>query len=142
MSERESGEGSGPHSRESGGPVSGLLGSLTGALTTLVAIAQTRLEIISTELQEEVGRAAELLLWAFIALFAAGIGLFLGALVLIFVFWDSHRLLVSVLVMGFFFLLALTAVLVLRAKLKGHGRLFESTIAEFARDREQLKNRF
>lgn len=136
MSESQSGSASG-----NSGPVSGLLGSLTNVLTTLVAIAQTRLEIISTELQEEVGQAAELLIWAFVALFAAGIGLFLGALVLIFAFWDSHRLLVSVLVMGFFFLLALTAVLMLRAKLKGRGRLFESTLAEFAKDREQLRNR-
>jgi uncharacterized membrane protein YqjE len=120
------------------GPISGLIGSLRGALSTLVVIAQTRLEIISTELQEEVGRAAELLLWAFVALLAAGIGLFLGALVLIFAFWETHRLLVSLLVMGFFFLLALAAVLVLRARLKSRPRLFEATIAEFARDREHL----
>ena len=127
---------------ENSGPVSGLLGSLANVLTTLVGIAQTRLEIISTELQEEVERAAELLVWAFIALFAAGIGLFLGALVLIFAFWDSHRLLVSILVMGFFVLLTLVAVLVLRVKLKRRTRVFDATIAEFARDREQLKARF
>jgi uncharacterized membrane protein YqjE len=129
---------SGSESRAETGPVSGLIGSLKGMLSSLIAIAQTRLELISTELQEEVGRAAELLLWAFIALFAAGIGLFLGALVLIFAFWETHRLLVSLLVMGFFFLLALTAVLVLRARLKSRPRLFEATIAEFARDREHL----
>jgi uncharacterized membrane protein YqjE len=40
--------------------------------------------------------------------------------------------------MGFFFLLALAAVLVLRARLKSRPRLFEATIAEFARDREHL----
>jgi len=129
---------SGSESGAETGPVGGLIGSLKNMVSSLIAIAQTRLELISTELQEEVGRAAELLLWAFIALFAAGIGLFLGALVLIFAFWDTHRVLVSVLVMGFFFLLALTAVLVLRAKLRARPRLFEATIAEFARDREHL----
>jgi uncharacterized membrane protein YqjE len=123
------------------GPISSLIGSLKGALSTLLGIAQTRLEIISTELQEEVGRAAELLLWAFVALFAAGIGLFLGALVLIFAFWETHRVLVSILVMGFFFLLALAALLVLRARLRSRPRLFEATIAEFARDREHLDSR-
>jgi uncharacterized membrane protein YqjE len=46
--------------------------------------------------------------------------------------------LVSLLVMGFFFLLALTALLLLRAKLRNRPRLFEATIAEFARDREHL----
>jgi uncharacterized membrane protein YqjE len=120
------------------GPISALIGSLKNTLATLIAIAQTRLEIVSTELQEEIGRAANILLWAFVALFTAGIGLFVGALVLIFAFWETHRLLVSLLVMGFFFLLALAAVLVLRAKLKGRPRLFEATIAEFSRDRERL----
>ncbi len=129
---------SGSESGAETGPVGGLIGSLKNVLSSLIAMAQTRLELISTELQEEVGRAAVLLLWAFIALFAAGIGLFLGALVLIFAFWETHRLLVSLLVMGFFFLLALTAVLVLRAKLQSRPRLFDATIAEFARDRELL----
>ncbi len=121
------------------GPISGLIGSLKGVLSTLVAIAQTRLEIISTELQQEIGLAANLLLWAFVALLAAGMGLLLGALVLIIVFWDTHRVLVSVLVMGFFFALATAAVLVLRAKLKARPRLFDATITEFARDREHLE---
>jgi uncharacterized membrane protein YqjE len=120
------------------GPVGGLIASLKSALATVLAIAQTRLEIISTELQEEIGRAANLLVWAFVALFAAGIGLFLGALVLIFVFWESHRVLVSVLVMGFFFAVAIAAALVLRAKLKHRPRLFDDTIAEFRRDRDRL----
>jgi uncharacterized membrane protein YqjE len=120
------------------GPISALIGSLKNALSTLIAIAQTRLEIVSTELQEEIGRAANLLLWAFVALFAAGMGLFVGALVLIFAFWETHRVLVSVLVMSFFFVLALSAALVLRAKLKSRPRLFEATIAEFSRDRDHL----
>jgi uncharacterized membrane protein YqjE len=121
------------------GPVSGLIGSLRNVVATVVAIAQTRLEIISTELQEEIGRAANLLLWAFVALLAGAIGLFLGALVLIFAFWESHRLLVSLLVMGFFVVLSVLAVLVLRAKLKSRPPLFEATIAELSRDREQLE---
>jgi len=120
------------------GPISSLLGSLAKVLANLVGIAQTRLEILSTELQQEVAQAAQMLLWAFVAVFAAGTGLFLGGLVLIFAFWDTHRLLAAVLVMGFFFLLAVVAVLMLRAKMKSRGRLFEATIAEFAKDREQL----
>ena len=123
------------------GPVGTLLGSLKNALSTLLGIAQTRLEIISTELQEEVGRAADLLVWAFVALLAAGIGLFLGALVLIFAFWETHRVLVSVLMVSFFFALAIAAALVLRSKLKNGPRPFDATIAEFRRDREHLDRR-
>jgi uncharacterized membrane protein YqjE len=123
------------------GPAGSLLGSLKNALATLIAIAQTRLEIISTELQEEVSRAANLLVWGFVALFAAGMGLFLGALVLIFAFWETHRVLVSVLMVSFFFALALAAALVLRAKLTHGPRPFDATIAEFKRDREHLGQR-
>jgi uncharacterized membrane protein YqjE len=120
------------------GPAAGFLGSVKNAFGTLLGIAQTRLELISTELQEEVSRAADLLMWAFIALFAAGIGLFLGALVLIFAFWETHRVLVSLLMVGFFFLLALSAALTLRSKLKNRPPPFDATIAEFKRDRAQL----
>lgn len=125
---------------ESGvGPVGGLIGSVKNVAATLAAIVQTRLEIFSTELQEEIGRAASLLVWAFVALLAAGIGLLLGALVLIIAFWDTHRLLVSLLVMGFFLLLSGIAVLVLRSKLANRPPLFEATIAELSRDRERLR---
>lgn len=130
-----------PADNDAPGPISSLLGSLTKVLANLIGIAQTRLEILSTELQQEVTQAAQMLLWAFVAVFAAGTGLFIGGLVLIFAFWESHRLLAAVLVMGFFFLLALIAVLMLRAKLKARGRLFEATIAEFAKDREHLGSR-
>jgi uncharacterized membrane protein YqjE len=122
-----------------GGPISGLIGSVKNVIATVLAIVQTRLEIISTELQEEIGRAANVILWAFVALLAAGIGLFLGALVLIFAFWDTHRLLVSMLVMGFFLLLSGTAVLVLRSKLANRPPLFGATIAELSRDRDHLQ---
>ena len=130
-----------PADTQEPGPVSSLLGSLAKVLANLVGIAQTRLEILSTELQQEVTQAAQMLLWAFVAVFAAGTGLFLGGLVLIFAFWETHRLMAAVLVMGFFFLLAVVAVLRLRAKLKARGRLFEATIAEFAKDREHLGSR-
>jgi len=126
---------------EDPGPASGLMASLARVLSTLVGIAQTRLELLSTELQQEVAQAVELLLWAFVALIAVGMGLFLGALVLIFAFWDTHRVLVAVLIMVFYLALALTAFLVLRAKFKGRGQLFGATIAEFAKDREYLKAR-
>ena len=49
----------GPEPNRSAG---GLLRSLTRMLATLVALAQTRLELLTTELQEEVQRAAEELL--------------------------------------------------------------------------------
>ncbi|HEY4645978.1 MAG TPA: phage holin family protein [Steroidobacteraceae bacterium] len=121
--------------------MSGLFRSLTNLLATVVAIAQTRLELLTTELQEEIHRAAGIMLWAFLTLFAAGIGLLLGAMAVIFVFWNTHRLLASVLVTSLFFGIAIVSGLVLRAKVRSKPHMLDGTLAELAKDRAQLQNR-
>ena len=123
------------------GPVSGLFKSLTNLVATVVGIVHTRVELLTTELQEEVHRVAELLVWTVIALLAAGMGLFLGALAIIFVFWDTHRLLAAVLVTASFFAIALVAVVVLQAKLRSKPPMLDATLAELAKDREHLRRR-
>lgn len=123
------------------GPLGGLLHSLTQVFTSLVAMAQTRLELLTTELQEEIQQAAQVLLWSFVALFAAGIGLFLAALVVIFAFWDTHRVLVSIIVTGAFFAIAVFAALNLLGKLRNRPRMLDGTLTELARDRERLDAR-
>ncbi len=123
------------------GPFSGLLSSLTQTFATLVAMAQTRLELLTTELQEEIQHAASMLLWAFVALFAAGIGLFMAALMVIFVFWDTHRVLAAVSVTLAFFAIATGAALYLRNKVRTRPRMLDGTLAELARDRQRLDER-
>jgi uncharacterized membrane protein YqjE len=123
------------------GPISGLMHSLRTLLATVAAIAHTRLELLSTELQEEMHRVAQIMVWTIIALLAAGIGLFLTALVIIFIFWDTHRLFASLAVTGAFFALAAVAGLVLRAKVRGKPRLLDATLTELAKDRDQLASR-
>jgi uncharacterized membrane protein YqjE len=123
------------------GPIRGLFRSLANLLATAIGIAQTRLELLSTELQEEVHRAAEILVWTVIALLAAMIGLFMLGLVIIFIFWDTHRIVASVSVMGGLVLIALTAMLVLRAKIRSRPRLFDATLTELAKDRASLMHR-
>jgi uncharacterized membrane protein YqjE len=126
---------------EPGGPVRGLVRSVANLVATAVAVAHTRLELFSTELQQEVHRAAEILVWIGVALMAGGIGLFLLALVIVFVFWDTHRLLASIVVTSAFFLIALLSALVLRAKIRGKPRLLDATLTELAKDRANLAQR-
>jgi uncharacterized membrane protein YqjE len=123
------------------GPVHNLFRSGANLLATMLAIAQTRLELLTTELQEEVHRAAEILMLMLVVLVAAGLGLFMTALVIIFVLWDTHRLLASVMTTGFFFVIALLAGVVLRAKIKSKPRMLDATIAELAKDRQMLARR-
>lgn len=122
-------------------PASGLFQSLNNFAGTFVAIAHTRLELLTTELQEEVREVGEILVWSFVALFAAMMALFLGALTVIFVFWDTHRVLAALLMTAAFLLIAAIAALLLRNKMRTKPPLLDATLAELARDRDQLKAR-
>ena len=124
---------------ESAGLTGGLFQSLSGFVGTFVTVAHTRLQLLTTELQEEVQRAAQLLVWAFVALFAAMMALFLGALTVIFVFWDTHRLAAALAMTAVLLLIAVAAALVLQAKLKAKPPMLDNTLAELAKDRDQLR---
>lgn len=119
----------------------GLFQSLNNFAGTLVAIAHTRLELLTTELQEEVRQVGAILLWAFIAVFAAMMALFLGALAVIFVFWDTHRIAASLVMIAAFIAVAIGAAWVLVKKLRLKPPLLDDTLAELARDRDQLRAR-
>ena len=123
------------------GPIGNFFNSLSNLLATIVAIAHTRIELLTTELQEEIHGVAQIMLWSLVALLSAGMGLFLAALVVIFVFWDTHRLAASLAMTALFFAIALVAALTLRSKVRNRPRLLENTLAELAKDREQLQRR-
>jgi uncharacterized membrane protein YqjE len=119
----------------------GLFHSLATLLHTIIAFAQTRLELFSTELQEEVHRAAAILLSAFIALLAAGIGLlFVGATIII-VFWDTYRITAALCVTGAFLLIALAAIVRIRMAVHSKPRMFDATRSELKKDADQLEAR-
>ena len=119
----------------------GLFQSLSNFAGSLIAIAHTRLQLLTTELQEEVRQVGAILLWAFIAAFAAMLGLFLGALAVIFVFWDTHRIAASVAMIALFVAIAVAAALVLAQKLRSKPPMLDDTLAELAKDRDNLKAR-
>ena len=121
------------------GTTTGLFKSLTKLLATLVTIVQTRVELLTTEIQEEIHRVANLVLWALIALFAVLLGIFLGGLTIIFVYWDTHRVLAAVLVTAAFFVFAAMSVLILMLKIQSHRRFLEATLTELAKDTEALR---
>lgn len=131
-----------PHGQEpQEQPVAGLFQSFSNFAGTLIAIAHTRLQLLTTELQEEVRQVGAILLWAFIAAFAAMMGLFLGALAVIFVFWDTHRIAASLAMIAMFVAIAVVAALLLAKKLRSKAPLLDDTLAELAKDRDNLKAR-
>ncbi|HZX25614.1 MAG TPA: phage holin family protein [Telluria sp.] len=59
---------------------------------TLAAMAHTRLELATVEIEEESQRFLRYLILSLLALFLAGVAVILVALFVVLVFWDSYRL--------------------------------------------------
>jgi len=107
-------------------------------LATLLELGSTRLELVSIELQEQIEHAAGVLLWGVAAIFFAALTVLLVALTIVIAFWDQHRLLVACLVTGAFASIALTAVVVVRRRLRTRPRFLAATAEELKRDAAAL----
>ena len=112
--------------------------SLRLLLAPLLALLQTRLELITTELSAEVQRAVRVLVLAFVALLFGALGFLMLAVTLLVAFWEGHRLLASALITITF--LGIASVAVWQAwRAVSHGpRLLEATLEELRRDRDAL----
>ncbi len=122
-------------------PHLGLFDSLKAMLATLLGIAQTRVELIGTEVEEQFARLVSLLAWGLVALFFAFTGVILSAIAFIVLFWDSNRVLAAAGLAVAFVLLAVIAALVFVAKAKARPRLFKASLDELAKDRSELESR-
>lgn len=119
----------------------GLMESLKRLVHSLLSIGQTRLELLSNELEEERLRFSKMLVFGGFTLFFFGLAILLATVFIVVLFWDSHRLLVigglavSFSVAGF---MALNA---FRTLSREKPKLFSASLAELAKDREQLAPR-
>jgi uncharacterized membrane protein YqjE len=116
----------------------GLMESLKRLLSTLTSIVSTRLELLANELQEERLRLTQMLLYSLFAIFCLGMSLVLFTAFIVVLFWDDHRLAVLGGLGIVFFVLAMFIAIVLRIKILYKSKLFSASIAELAKDREQL----
>ncbi len=120
------------------GESKGLLQSLTVLVTTVVAIAHTRLELLSTDLEEEREHLLSLLMLSLAALFCLGVGVVLATILLVAAFWDTHRLLVLGSLAGFFLAVGVAAWRFVVHKARTKPRLFAASLSELFKDRQQL----
>ena len=116
------------------GPATNLLRSLVQLGGTLVAVAQTRVELLTTEISEDLERGIRILFWALGALMAGILGVLMVGFVVVIHFWDTHRMAAAVSVTAVFLLAALLAGLVLRKRLHEKPRLLDATRTELHRD--------
>lgn len=118
-----------------------MLESLTTLAATLVAIAHTRLDMLSTDLEEDRLHLLSLLAMALLALFCLGVGLLLATLLLVVAFWDTHRLLMLGSLAGFFLLAGMAACGYAVYEVKTKPKIFAASLLELLKDRLQLASR-
>jgi len=116
----------------------GLLDSLATLAATLVAIAQTRLELLSSDLEGEREHVFSLLASTLMALFCLGVGVVLVAVLIVVAFWDTQRLVVLGSLSGFFLAVGVAAGWLAMRRARTRPRLFATSLAELLKDRQQL----
>ncbi|MFZ6750990.1 phage holin family protein [Undibacterium sp. Ren11W] len=112
------------------------VGRLAG---TLVGILHTRLGLIAVEVEEEMSRFSSYLLWSLVALFCGGIAVLLGVLLIVALFWDTHRIEVLVTLIAVFAASALILAWRLRNALKNKPRLLAYSLNELSNDVANLR---
>ena len=116
-----------------------MLESAGRILATVVAMAQTRLELAAVEVEEESLRFLNTLLLSLLALFLCGMSVLLISFFVILLFWDSYRFAA---VLGLAALYAAGGAALyfrVRSNMANKPRLLQHTMAELAKDIEAIK---
>ena len=116
----------------------GIIASIQNLAGSLLSIVQTRLELVRVEIEEGRQHLVRLLVLTLFSIFCLCMGIFLLSILLIVLFWDTHRVLVISLMTVTF--LAAGGVLWLKTltSLKRMPKMFEASLAELLRDRHHL----
>jgi len=115
-----------------------LLSSIKNLVTTGASIAQTRLELISLDVQVARTQFISLLVMIMSALFFLFFGLVMLALLIVIYSWESDRMMALGLLTSAFLLIGLILAVMIMQSLRTMPKLFEASIAELAKDREAL----
>lgn len=119
----------------------GLLDSAKSLMATVVATVQNRVELFSTEFQEELARLVSVLLWSIAALLCAVVGLTFLAVTILLVVDARHRVLTAAIVGVVFVAGAVGSVLHVRGLLKARSRPFDASLSELEKDYRGLKEK-
>jgi uncharacterized membrane protein YqjE len=122
-------------------PRKGLLESLQALVASLVATAHTRLDLLAYDLDEDRAHFFSLLVFVLAALFFLGVGVVMTSILLVVLFWDTHRLVVLSLLIGFFLTASAIASFIALRKAKSKPKLFAASMSELLKDRQQLTRR-
>lgn len=115
-----------------------LFSSIKNLAATGASIAQTRLELLSIDVQIARNKFIGLIVMIVCALFFLFFGLVMLALLIVIYSWESDRLTALSLLTGAFLFIGLILAGLITQSLRTMPKLFEASIAELAKDREAL----
>ena len=115
-----------------------LLSSLKNLVSTGASIAQTRLELISTDVQIARSKFISLLVMIVFALFFLFFGLVMLALLIVIYSWETDRILALTLLTSGFLVVGLILAALILQSLRTMPKLFAATISELQKDRQEL----
>ena len=119
----------------------GFMDTLRALGDALLASVYDRVELFSVEQQEEKFRLIRLFVWIGAALFTGAMAFTLASLTLVYLFWESARLLVLGGLTTFYAGACLVLVLTLRRYLARQPPPFATTLAELVDDRSCIHKR-
>jgi uncharacterized membrane protein YqjE len=115
-----------------------ILSAIKNLVSTGVSIAQTRLELISVDIQMARRKFIIQLVLIAVALFFLFLGLTMLAVFIVIFSWGPYRMLALGLLTGCSLLIGLIMTLLAVQSLRTMPKLFETSIEELTKDREAL----
>lgn len=116
----------------------GLFATLKATAGGLLAVLQTRLELLAVDVAEERERLIGLLALLLLSLFCLGVGIVLLALLIVVALWESNRLVALGGLIAFFLVAGAAVGWLALARVRSAPKLFSATIAELDKDRKAL----
>ena len=129
-------DGTAPGSRR------GLRAATAQLAETLLGLGRTRLELAAVEFEEARARAAERLVLVLVAGLCFALAVLAASLLVVALFWDTHRIAALCALTIVYALLGLVALWRIALQRKTEKPAFAATLAELERDREWLASRF
>ena len=129
-------DGTSPPSRR------GLKSAAASLAAALLGLGRTRLELVAVEFEEARARTSRNIALVMVAALCFAFALLAASLLVVAVFWDTHRIAALCGVTILYALLGLLALWRLSARRKTDAPPFAATLAELERDRAWLASRF
>ena len=120
----------------------GLKGAAADLAAALLGLGRTRLELAAVEFEEARARTTQNLALVMVAALCFAFALLAASLLVVVLFWETHRIAALCGVTVVYALVGLLAVWRLAERKKPHAPAFAATLAELERDRAWLASRF